>query len=71
VLGVTILVYNIWNFSKLWKIVLLVNFFIIAFSIYDILGRELYGGFMTRSIPTLNFLLIIGYLASLRIKKIC
>jgi len=71
VLGVTLLVYNIGNFSILWKIVLLVNFFIIAFSIYDILGRELYGIFMTWSIPTLNFLLIIGYLASLRMKKIC
>jgi len=71
VLGVTILVYSIWSFSTLWKIVLFVNFFIIAFSIYDILGRELYGIFMTWSIPTLNFLLIIGYLASLRIKKIC
>lgn len=71
VLGVTILVYNITNFSKLWKIILLVNFFIIAFSIYDIMGRELYGRFMTWSLPTLNFLLITGYLASLRIKKIC
>jgi hypothetical protein len=71
VLGVTILVYNIRNFSKFWKIILLVNFFIIAFSIYDILGRELYGRFMTWSIPTLSFLLIIGYLASLRLKKIC
>jgi alpha-1,2-mannosyltransferase len=71
VLGVTILVYNIRDFSGFWRIVLLVNFFIIAFSIYDIMGRELYGRFMTWSIPTLSFLLIIGYLASLRIKKTC
>lgn len=71
VLGVTILVYNMRNFSKFWKIVLLFNFFIIAFSIYDVMGRELYGKFMTWSIPTLSFLLIIGFLASLRLKKIC
>jgi alpha-1,2-mannosyltransferase len=71
VLGITILVYNIWNFPKFWKIVLLVNFFIIAFSLYDIMGRKLYGIFMTWSIPTLNFLLVVGYLASLRIRKIC
>ena len=71
VLGVTVLVYNIQNFSGFWKIVLLLNFFIIAFSIYDFMGRELYGRFMTWSIPTLSFLFIIGYLASLRIKKVC
>ncbi len=71
VLGVTILVHNIWNFSKLWKIMLLVNFFIIAFSIYDIMGRELYSRLMTWSLPTLNFLVIIGYLSSLRIRNIC
>jgi hypothetical protein len=71
VLGVTVLVYYIRNFSGFWRIVLLFNFFVIAFSIYDIMGRELYGRFMTWSIPTLSFLLIIGYLASLRIKKTC
>ncbi len=71
VLGVTILVYNIRNFSGFWRIILLLNFFIIAFSIFDIMGRELYGRFMTWSIPTLSFLVIIGYLASLRIKKVC
>jgi hypothetical protein len=71
VLGVTILVYNIRDFSGFWRIVLVLNFFIIAFSIYDIMGRRLYGRFMTWSIPTLCFLLIIGYLASLRIKKTC
>jgi len=71
VLGVTILVYNLPNFSSLLRTILFLNFFIIAFSLYDILGREMYSRFMTWSIPTLNFLLVIGFLFSLRARKIC
>lgn len=71
VLGVTILVHNIQNYSKLWQTILFINFFIIGFTLYDIVGRELYSRLMTWSLPTLNFLLIIGYLSFLRIRNIC
>ncbi len=70
-LGVTILVNNFSHFPKGWQILLLLNAIIIAFFSYDILGRELYGTFMRLSITTLNFLLVIGYLSYLRVKKIC
>lgn len=70
VLGVTILVHNIQNFSKLWQTILFINFFIIGFTLYDVVGRELYSRLMTWSLPTLNFLLVIGYLSSLRIRSI-
>jgi hypothetical protein len=70
-LGVTILVHHLPDFSRLWKTILLVNFFIIAFSLYDIMGEDLYGTFMNWSITTINFLVIVGYLVYLRARRIC
>jgi hypothetical protein len=70
-LGVMILIQNFFEFSKVWRAVLVVNFFIIAFSLFDILGRELYAQFMSWSVITLNFAILIGYLSYLRIRKIC
>ena len=58
-------------YTRLWRIVLVGNFLIIFFSVYDIIGKDLYSSFMSLSITTLNFLLIIGYLAFLRFKKLC
>jgi len=71
VLGVMLLIQNFFEFSKFWRVVLVVNFFIIAFSLFDILGRELYAQFMSWSVITLNFVILIGYLSYLRIRKIC
>lgn len=71
VLGVMILIQNFFEFSKFWRAVLVVDFFIIAFSLFDILGRELYARFMSWSVITLNFVVLIGYLSYLRFRKIC
>ncbi len=71
ILAVMILVKNFFNYSKLWRVFLGVNFFVIAFSLYDLMGRELYSAFMTASVTTINFLILIAYLASLRFRKIC
>ncbi|MGD8534358.1 MAG: glycosyltransferase family 87 protein [Candidatus Aminicenantes bacterium] len=70
-LGVMILIQNFFQFSKFWKVVLVVDFFIIAFSLFDIMGRELYAQFMSWCVITLNFVILIGYLSYLRFKKIC
>jgi len=43
---------------------------IIALSLYDILGRRLYAKFMSLSITTLCFSLLLFYLASLRLKRL-
>jgi hypothetical protein len=32
------------------------------------MGRQAYEAFMARSLPTVNFLILVGYLAALRIK---
>ncbi len=71
VLGVMILIQNFFEFSKFWRALLVADFFIITFSLFDILGRELYARFMSWSVITLNFVILIGYLSYLRLRKIC
>ena len=71
VLGVMILIQNFFEFSKFWRAVLVADFFIITFSLFDILGRDLYARFMSWSVITLNFVILIGYLSYLRLRKIC
>ena len=70
-LGVMILIHRFFEFFKFWRIVAAVNFLIITFSLYDIMGRELYARFMSWSVITINFLIIIGYLSVLRFRKLC
>jgi alpha-1,2-mannosyltransferase len=70
-LGLMIIVHYFPYYSKIWRILLVLNFLIIFFSVYDIIGKDLYSTFMSLSITTLNFLLLIGYLAFLRHKKLC
>ena len=71
ILGVMIIIQNFFQYSKFWRGFLVVDFFIISFSLYDILGKELYSAFMSWSVITLNFLILIGYLVYLRFRKIC
>jgi alpha-1,2-mannosyltransferase len=71
VLGVTIIIHNFSGYSKLWRGVLVFNFFVIAFSLYDVMGRDLYTRFMSWSVITINFLILIGYLMYLRFRRIC
>ena len=71
VLGIMIIINNFFRYTKLWRGVLVVNFCIVSLSMYDIMGRELYATFMSRSVITINFLVIIGYLAFLRLRKVC
>jgi hypothetical protein len=71
VLGVTIIILNFFGYSKLWRGVLVLNFFIITFSLYDVMGRDLYAMFMSWSVITINFMILIGYLMYLRFRKIC
>ncbi len=70
VLGVMILLQNFFEFTKFWRSVLILNFCIIAFSLFDILGQELYAQFMSWSVLTINFLILMAYLSYLRFRKI-
>ncbi len=71
VLGVTIIIHNFSRYSNFWRGILVFNFFIITFSLYDIMGRDMYATFMSWSVITINFLVLIGYLMYLRFRKIC
>lgn len=71
ILGIMVIVHYFLYYTKIWRIVLVCNFLIIFFSVYDIIGKDLYSTFMSLSLTTLNFLALIGYLAFLRLKKIC
>ncbi len=71
VLGIMIIMNNYFRYTKLWRGVLVVNFCIVSLSLYDIMGRELYATFMSWSVITINFLVIFGYLAYLRLRKVC
>jgi hypothetical protein len=48
---------------------MIVNFSVMALSLYDLLGRQLYAQLMAWSVPTVNFLIISGALFYLRLKK--
>jgi hypothetical protein len=70
-LGVMLAIQNFFRYSKFWRIFLAFNFSVIAFSLYDLMGRKLYSEFMSWSVITINFLILIGYLAFLRFRKVC
>ncbi len=71
VLGIMLLLDHFSVFTKLWRGVLIANLSVIAFSLYNLLGRELYAAFMSSSVITVNFLVLVGYLGCLRFRKVC
>jgi len=68
--GLMIIIHHFSSFPKTGKVVLIINLLIISFSLYDILGRELYTSFMSLSIITINSLILVAYLVYLRFQKI-
>lgn len=59
------------HFSRFWRGLLVFDLLVVALSLYDILGVDLYASYMSLSITTLNFLLLFGYCVSLRARRIC
>jgi hypothetical protein len=70
-LGVMLAIQNFFRYSKFWRIFLAFNFSVIGLSLYDLMGRRFYSEFMSWSVITINFLILIGYLAYLRLRKFC
>jgi len=68
--GLMIILYHFSSFPKAGKILLIINLSVIFFSLYDIMGRELYASFMSLSVITVNFLILVFYLVYLRLRKI-
>ena len=69
VLGVMIILHSFIKYPKFWRALLLTNFLVIFFSLYAILGRKLYADFMSLSIITINFTIVIAGLSYLRLKR--
>jgi len=58
------------SYSRPWRVILAANFGLIALTLYDFLGREHYGIFMSRSVLTLSFIFLVGTLAALRFREL-
>jgi hypothetical protein len=56
-------------FPKTGKVVLAANFLVIALSLYDVVGRRFYATFMSWSVFTVNFFIVVMALFYLRLKK--
>jgi len=67
--GVMLLLNKYNLLQKKGKILLALNFMVITFLIYDLLGEKLYALFMSWSIITINFIILAGFLFYLRFKK--
>jgi len=57
------------GYSKAWQILLVIDFAVIALSLYDLLGRRNYSQFMAWSVPTVNFLVLAAAVFLLRFKR--
>ncbi len=66
--AIMLLVASFDRFRPVWKALLALNFAVIALSLHDIFGRSLYSRFMAWSIITINFLIVLAYLAFLRLR---
>jgi hypothetical protein len=63
------LIVNAWDaFGRVAQTALFVNFAVIAFSVYDLMGRRAYGTFMRWSVTTVNFIIAVIALAHLRFR---
>ncbi len=70
VLALTLLARHWSDFSRPWRLLLAANFFVIGFSIYDLIGRAAYQKFMVWSLLTASFLLVVGYLGYVRYRHL-
>jgi hypothetical protein len=66
--AIMLILANFDKFRPVSKVFLCLNFAVIALSLHDVLGRSLYARFMSWSIITINFLILLGYLAFLRVR---
>jgi len=66
--AVMLVLYHLDKYRPFWRALLSVNFAVIALSLYDLMGREIYASFMSWSIITINFIILAGYVSFLRLK---
>jgi alpha-1,2-mannosyltransferase len=69
ILAVALIVKDFHFFPRAVRIILVCNFLVIALSIYDLLGRKLYTMFMSWSVLTINFFVLVAALFYLRFER--
>ena len=69
VLAVALVFRHLPSFPKIVQAGLILNFAVIGLSLYDLMGRKAYAAFMSASVLTLNFLLLVVVLVVLRWKR--
>jgi alpha-1,2-mannosyltransferase len=67
-LAVALLINAFEAFPKTARLILAVNFVIIAVAVFDIMGRRAYSAYMEWSVTTVNFLIVVAALAYLRFR---
>ncbi len=70
-LGIMAILHSFHKYPKSWRALLAANFLVVFFSLYSILGRKLYADFMSLSIITIDFSIVIAGLSYLRLKRYC
>jgi hypothetical protein len=70
VLALTLLARHWFDFPKFSRAILGANLAVIGLSIYDVIGATAYRTFMSWSVLTVSFLVVVGYLAYLRYRRI-
>lgn len=68
--GLTIILKHFSRFALFWRSLLVLDICLISLSFFDIMGRKAYTVFMSQSVLTVCFLILLGYLSSLRIRRI-
>jgi len=69
-LALTLCFRHFFDLPVAWRIVLAIDAALICLTLYDVLGRRLYSRFMSLSLPAFFFLVIFGFLAGLRRKRL-
>jgi len=69
-LALTLLARHWTEFPRPFRWLLAANLIVIGFSIYDVIGRAAYQKFMSWSVLTCSFLLVVGYVGYLRYRRL-
>ena len=69
VLAIALIVEDFHFFPKAAKIILCCNFLVIGLSYYDLLGKKLYAVFMSWSVLTVSFFILVAALFYLRLER--
>ncbi len=68
--AIILILYFFDRFSRIWRYFLALDLAIIGMTLYDVMGRTAYALFMSSSVITICFLVIVGYISFLRIKSL-